>query len=983
MPSVSQPDRSVVEPLVRKLRATVRGEVRFDDGSRALYSTDASNYRQLPIGVVLPRSTDDVLATIAACREHNVPLLSRGGGTSLAGQCCNVAVVMDFSKYLNRVLSIDPDRKLGTVQPGCVLDTLREAAEAYHLTFGPDPATHNHNTLGGMIGNDSCGVRSVMAAFEGDGARTADNVLSMDIVTYDGLRMTVGPTSESELADIIAAGGARGEIYGRLKALRDKYADKIREKYPHIPRRVSGFNLPYLLPEHGCNVARALVGSEGTCVTVLEATMNLLHSPPFRSLLVLGYPDVYSAGDHVMEVMKHRPTGLEGIDDELIGYMKKKGMHLDDVQLLPEGKGWLLVEFGGESKDEADSKARGAMDDLRQSDAPPSMKLFDDEHEEHLVWEVRESGLGATADVPGEPASWPGWEDSAVPPEKVGPYLRALRKLFQQYGYRAALYGHFGQGCIHCRIPFDLRSASGVAKFRRFLDEASDLVISMGGSISGEHGDGQARAELLPKMFGQELVDAFREFKAIWDPRGMMNPGKVVDPNPITSQLRLGADYAPKQLPTHFQFPDDKGSFAEATLRCVGVGECRRHEGGTMCPSYMVTREEEHSTRGRARMLFEMLQGEAITKTWKSEHVHQALDLCLSCKGCKGDCPVNVDMATYKSEFLSHYYEGKLRPRHAYGFGHIDRWSRLAAVAPRVVNFLTQTPGLRSVAKLAAGMASARRVPTFATHTFKHWFAHRPAPPQRNPATQRVVLFADTFNNHFHPDTARAAVTVLEAAGFDVQVPQGPLCCGRPLYDYGYLDEAKTYLRRILSALATDIAAGTPMVVLEPSCAAVFRDELVNLFPGEDAAQRLCRQTFLLSEFLEQRARHFALPRLERPALVHGHCHHKAIMKMTDELAVLDRLGLDHRSPDKGCCGMAGAFGFERGAHYELSIKVGEQSLIPAVRNATEETLLIADGFSCREQISQMTGRHALHLAEIVQLALNQNVPQPVQDSRH
>ncbi len=975
MPTATQPDAARVRALVADLRAAVRGEVRFDAGTRALYSTDASNYRQLPIGVVIPRSVDDVIATLTACRQHDVPLLSRGGGTSLAGQCCNVAVVIDFSKYLNRVVAIDPDRKLARVEPGCVLDTLRNAAEAYELTFGPDPATHNHNTLGGMIGNDSCGVRSVMAAFDGDGARTADNVESMEIVTYEGHRMTVGRTSEEELARIIAAGGPRGEIYSKLRHLRDTYANPIRAKYPDIPRRVSGFNLPYLLPEHGCNVARALVGSEGTCVTVLEATMNLLHSPQARSLLVLGYPDVYSAGDHAPEIMKHRPTGLEGIDDQLIGYMKKKHMHLEDIQLLPEGKGWLLVEFGGDTKDEADAKARAAMDDLRRDPNPPSMKLFDNAHEEHLVWTVRESGLGATADLPGEPNTWPGWEDSAVPPDRVGPYLRELRQLFHRYDYRAALYGHFGQGCIHCRIPFDLQTAPGIAKFRAFLDDASDLVLRFGGSLSGEHGDGQSRAELLPKMFGDDLVQAFREFKGIWDPRGRMNPGKVVDPFPITSNLRLGADYAPMHPPTHFRYPDDDGDFAKAALRCVGVGECRRHEGGTMCPSYMVTRDEEHSTRGRARMLFEMLQGDAITQGWKSEHVHQALDLCLSCKGCKGDCPVNVDMATYKSEFLSHYYEGRRRPRHAYAFGHIDRWSRLASLAPRLVNFTSHAPGLRAVAKWVAGMAPERTVPAFAPETFKHWFARR-APRQGQHRT--VVLWADTFNNHFHPDTARAAVAVLEAAGFTVRVPGGPLCCGRPLYDYGYLDEAKAYLRRILSALAADIAAGTPIVVLEPSCAAVFRDELINLFPDDGAAKRLCRQTMLLSEFLEQHADDFTIPRLERRAVVHGHCHHKAVMKMKAEIQLLDRIGLDCSYPDHGCCGMAGAFGFERGAHYDLSVKCGERKLIPAVRAAPEDTLLIADGFSCREQISQMTGRHALHFAEVVQLALQQDAPQPV-----
>lgn len=962
--------------LARELSAKILGEVRFDNGSRALYATDASNYRQIPIGVVIPKSKEDVVETIAACRRYNAPILSRGGGTSLAGQCCNVAVVMDFSKYLNRVLEVDPIRKLARVEPGCVLDTLRNAAEEYQLTFGPDPATHSHNTLGGMIGNDSCGVHSVMAAFEGDGARTADNIEELEILTYDGFRMKVGRTTEEELPAIIAKGDRRGEIYAQLKTLRDKYANKIRERYPDIPRRVSGFNLPYLLPEHGFNVARALVGSEGTCVTVLEATVNLVHSPPFRSLLVLGYPDVYSAGDHVPEILTHKPTGLEGIDHVLIEYMKKKGLHVDDIKILPGGKGWLLVEFGGNDKNESDHKARGLMTELSKNSNPPTMKLFDDPAEGQLIWEVRESGLGATANVPGEPANWPGWEDSAVPPEKVGQYLRALRSLFHKYGYNASLYGHFGQGCIHCRIPFDLRTQPGIVKFRAFLDEAADLVVGLGGSLSGEHGDGQSRAELLPKMFGNELVKAFREFKSIWDPRWKMNPGKVVDPNKITDNLRLGENYRPPQPATHFQFPNDDGSFAEATLRCVGVGKCRREEGGTMCPSYMVTREEKDSTRGRARMLFEMLQGEAITEGWQSEHVKDALDLCLSCKGCKGDCPVNVDMATYKSEFLSHYYEGRWRPRHAFGFGHVDRWSRLAAIAPLIVNFFTQTPVLRDIAKLVAGIAPERKIPAYAAQTFKHWFFARNKKKKDQDADQtekpEVILWADTFNNHFHPTTAQAAVEVLEEAGFRVSVPRANLCCGRPLYDYGYLDEAKRYLKRTLDALSTDIEKGTPIVVLEPSCAAVFRDELVNLLPGEKKAKQLHDQTFLLSEFLKHHAKHIELPKLNRKAVLHGHCHHKALMGMTDEESLLSTMGINFESPEAGCCGMAGAFGFERGEHYDVSIKCGERGLLPKVREVTRDTLLIADGFSCREQISQETDRHALHLAQVIQMALRE-----------
>jgi FAD/FMN-containing dehydrogenase/Fe-S oxidoreductase len=954
--------------LAAALRRQIQGEVRFDDGSRALYATDGSNYRQVPIGVVIPRNAEEVVQTIALCRRHGAPVLARGGGTSLAGNCCNVAVVMDLSKYMCQIIELDPQQKRAWVQPGVILDDLRQAAEAHHLTFAPDPATHNHCTLGGMIGNNSCGIHSVMAG------RTADNIEEMEIVTYDGLRMRVGQTSDAELEQIIRTGGRRGEIYAQLRALRDRYAGLIRQRYPQIPRRVSGYNLDELLPESGFQVARALVGTEGTCATVLEATVRLVYSPPARSLLVLGYPDVYSAGDHVMEILAHGPVGLEGIDARLVEYMKKKKLHPEDIELLPEGSGWLLAEFGGESKDESDGRARQLMEELKKNGHAPGMKLFDDPAQEKMVWQIRESGLGATAFVPGSPDAWPGWEDSAVPPEKTGNYLRELRKLLDKYGYECALYGHFGQGCIHCRISFDLKTAEGIKHYRSFIDETTDLVISYGGSFSGEHGDGQSRAEFLPKMFGEELVGAFREFKTIWDPDWRMNPGKVVDPYRIDEHLRLGTSYSPPQPATHFQYPEDHGSFARAALRCVGVGKCRRMSGGTMCPSYMVTKEEEATTRGRAHALFEMLQGDPISGGWHDKHVKETLDLCLSCKGCKHDCPVNVDMATYKAEFLSHYYAGRLRPRSAYSMGLLSLWARLASFMPGITNAVTQAPLLSGIARAAAGIAPERELPQFARQTFKAWF-HQRGP--RNQWQPKVILWPDTFNNYFHPETAQAAVEVLEAAGYQIIVPQQALCCGRPLYDYGMLDTAKRWLREIIETLRPEIQAGTPIVGLEPSCAAVFRDELVNLFPHDEDANRLSRQTFLLSEFLEKKAKDYTLPQLHRKAVVHGHCHHKAIMSMGDEEKVLKKLGLDFEVLDSGCCGMAGSFGFEPGDHYDVSVKVGERVLLPAVRDAEKDALIITDGFSCRTQIAQHTDRRALHLAQVIQMALREGSKGP------
>jgi len=949
------------DALAAELRATISGEVRFDDGTRALYAVDGSNYRQVPIGVVIPKTIEEVIQVVAVARKHGAPLLPRGGGTSLAGQSCNVAVIIDFSKYLNQILEINPEEKYAWVQPGCVLDHLRNRANEFNLTFGPDPSTHEYCNLGGMIGNNSCGVHSVMAG------RTVDNVLELDILTYDGERMRVGPTSDAEFEEIVRAGGRRGEIYSRLRVLRDQYADLIRSRYPNIPRRVSGYSLDELLPQRGFNVAKALVGAEGTCVITLAAKVRLVDWPKKRTTLVLGYKDVYAAADNVPEVCKAQPIGLEGMDDVLIENMKKKNLHPKSIAMLPEGKGWLLCEFGGDTKEESNAKARALMERLGRQPDPPNMKLFIDEQETLLVWKARESGLGATSQVPGEPEAWEGWEDAAVAPEKLGEYLRALHRLLAKYGYHCALYGHFGDACVHMRIDFDLVTEKGIKNFRAFVEEAADMVVQMGGSLSGEHGDGQARGELLVRMFGPELMEAFREFKRIWDPAWKMNPGKKIDANPLDENLRLGATYRPAPVKTYFSFPEDHGHFPETTLRCVGVSKCRKDEGGTMCPSYMVTREEKHSTRGRARLLFEMLRGDPLAGGWKSDYVKDALDLCLACKACKSECPVNVDMATYKAEFLAHYYEDRSRPRAAYSMGLIQRWAGMARIAPWLVNFLGRAPGSSQLMKWVGGISQKRRVPAFADETFTAWFRRRPVRNQNRPS---VILWPDTFSNNFHPEIAKAAVEVLEHAGYQVRIPQQSLCCGRPLYDFGMLDKAKATLEQTLAVLRSDIAAGTPIIGLEPSCVSVFRDEMTNLLGGSEEAQRLRAQTYLLSEFLVNKAG-YRPPQLKRKAIVHGHCHHKSVLKFDSEAELLKRTGLDFQVLDSGCCGMAGSFGFEADK-YEVSVKIGERVLLPAVRNAAADTLIITDGFSCFQQIEGLTGRRALHIAEVLQMAIRE-----------
>jgi len=955
-----------VTALESELRQNLQGEVRFDAGTRAMYAVDASNYRQVPIGVVVPKSVDDVVQAMAVCRTYRAPVLSRGGGTSLAGQCCNVGVVIDFSKYLNHILELNPSGNYARVQPGTICDDLVKAAHPHQLTWGPQPATHSRCVFGGMLGNNSCGAHAQM------NGPAVNNTEELDILLYDGTRMTAGWVSEAEWQERMRQPGRVGEIFAKLMSLRQRYQLLIEKNFPKIIRRVSGYNLDQLIPdEHGrINLARALVGSESTCITILEAKVKLIYNHPERVILLLGYPDVYQAGDDVPEVLKYSPIALEGLDDRLIENVQKKGgPHRKYLPLLPEGKGWLMVEIGYGTQQEAIEQAHRLMDDLKQRSNPPRMKLFVDKEEQHHIWEIRESGLGATAFVPGEPDSWPGWEDSAVAPEKVGNYLRELRKLYDKYSYNPALYGHFGQGCIHCRVDFDLYTAPGIRKWRSFMEEATDLVVKFGGSLSGEHGDGQSRAEFLHKMFGAELVQAFREFKSIWDPDWKMNPGKVVDPYRIDENLRLGPAYTPREPATHFKYPEDGGSFAHAVLRCVGIGKCRRLDGktddDTMCPSFMVTREERDSTRGRAHHLWEMLHGDVIQEGWRDEHVKQSLDLCLSCKGCKGDCPVNVDMATYKSEFLSHYWKGRLRPRYAYAFGWINKWARLASIAPGFANLFTQLPVLRNVAKYAVGAPQQRQIPAFAPQNFKAWFRKRGI---RNEGRERVLLFADTFNNYFKPETAQAAVEVLEGAGYQVVVPQEPLCCGRPLYDYGFLDMAQSYFDQIFRALEPEIEQGTPMVVLEPSCCSVFRDELNGLRPDSRQAHKLMEQTFTLAEFLQKKAPRYQPPKLRRKAVLHGHCHHKAIMRMDCDKELLNKMQLEIAELDSGCCGMAGSFGYEK-EKYEVSMKAGERVLLPAVRKAGLSTIIMSDGFSCKEQIEQDTDRHALHTAEVLALA--------------
>jgi Fe-S oxidoreductase len=838
---------------------------------------------------------------------------------------------------------------------------------------GPKPSTHVSCTIGGMIGNNSCG--STAQAY----GKMADSVQRLEILTYDGLRTWTGLTSDADYQQILAAGGRKADVYRRLRAIRDNYLGPIRTGYPDIPRRVSGYNLDHLLPEKQFHVARALVGSESTLVTVLAAEIKLVEMPKFRSLVVLGYPDIALAADVVPLVTSHNPLACEGLDDVLISLEREEHLAPGALDKLPEGSGWLMVQFGGDTEREAGERARALIDAVQaDGDHPrPHVAYIEDPAVEDNLNQVRELGLGATAYPPHKHETHEGWEDAAVPPERLGGYLRDFRTLLARHGYQgASLYGHFGHGCVHTRIPFELHTEEGVAGYRSFAQDAADLVVSYGGSLSGEHGDGQSRGELLPKMFGPELMRAFGEMKDVFDPDNRMNPGKVVRPYRLDENLTLRGWFPREPRKTFFQYPHSGGKFSGAATRCVGVGKCRGDEGGVMCPSYRVTREEEHSTRGRARLLLEMVRGEVVTGGWRSDEVRDALDLCLACKGCRKECPVGVDMATYKAEFLAHHYAGRVRPASHYSMGWLPVIARLVTAVPGLpgmVNLAARTPGISQLAKRAGGIDARRALPRFARQRFTSWFRRRAASA---PSARRVILWPDTFSNHFHPEVARAAVTVLERAGFTVDVPAKPVCCGLTWISTGQLGMARRVLRRTVKALLPDLRAGVPVVVLEPSCAAVFRADAAELL-GSDHARLLADRTRTLAELLvesgwrpggllESLSREGPGGSRSSRAIAQVHCHQHAIMGFDPDTEILRRCGVDVEVLDTGCCGLAGNFGFERG-HYEVSVACAERGLWPAARQAAQDTAVLADGFSCRTQLAAgRTGREAVHLAQLL-----------------
>lgn len=943
--------------LLGDLEATVRGAVDFSSRRRAEYSSDASNYRVPPLGVVFPLDAEDVQAAVSVCSSHGVPVTTRGAGTSIAGNSIGPGVVLDLSRHLNGILEIDPEARTARVQAGVVLDDLNAVAAEHGLRFGPDPSTHARCTIGGMIGNDACGSHSVAWG------RTSDNVLELEVLCYDGTRAGTSALPE--------------RITGELRALVEEYRAELRTELGRFSRQVSGYGMHHLLDENGFDVARALVGAEGTCVIVLAATVRLVPLPRRQQLVVAGFTDSVAAADAVPRVLAHKPLTCEGMDDRILDVLRSRRAGAVPDEALPEGSAWLLIDMDG-GPEEADELAVA----LAGSPGATGTKLVTDPVQRKTVWKIREDGSGlATRSVDGTLA-WPGWEDAAVPPENLGGYLREFHQLLERYGLYGVVYGHFGEGCLHVRLDFDFATESGVGRFEMFMAEASRLVVAHGGANSGEHGDGRARSAYLSTMYSARMLDAFERFKAVFDPDGKLNPGVLVRPDGAAENLRLSPAHTWKSLPTKLALHEDKGSIGAAVHRCVGVAKCRTGSGGVMCPSYRATRDEKDSTRGRARVLQEMLLGETIQDGWRSDEVGEALDLCLSCKGCKSDCPVGVDMASYKSEYLYQRYKRRLRPASHYSMGWLPLAARAATRMPRLVNRLMSSR-MSGLIKRLGGIARQRELPSFAGRTFLDWYSERAssgALDGHGGARGSVLLWADTFTNFFNPSVGIAAVEVLEAAGFEVLVPERPRCCGLTWVSTGQLGMARRQLRKSLDTMEPLLEAGLPVVVLEPSCAALFRSDATELLADDPRAAAMAGETYTLAEFLRAHAPDWSPPAVEGTAAVQVHCHQHAIMGSRPDAEVLAATGASAHMLDAGCCGLAGNFGFEAD-HYEVSRQVAEQGVLPALAAAPEGAAVVADGFSCRTQFAQLGGVHSVHLAELLRDALRgETAKRPMDD---
>ena len=941
--------------IAQALRAAMRGEVDESSRRRAEYSSDASNYRVVPQVVAFPRDTDDILAVAGVSRRTGTPLTTRGAGTSIAGNAVGAGIILDTSRHLGKILDLDPEARTARVEPGVILASLQAAAAAHGLRFGPDPSTQSRATLGGMIGNNACGAHALAYG------RTADNVLELDVIDGAGRRFT--------------AGHGLDPVPG-LDSLVTANLALLRKEFGRLRRQVSGYSLEHLLPENGASLARALAGTEGTVATMLGATVGLVPVAPAHALVVLGYPDVADAADAVPAILAHAPLAIEGLDARMVDVVRRrKGS--SRVPELPPGDAWLMVEMGADSAAEAVSLAQAMV----AGAGAVAAAVIPAGPEASAIWRIREDGAGLGGRTPANKQAWPGWEDAAVQPARLGTYLREFRALLASYQLDGLLYGHFGDGCIHVRIDFPLDQPGGPGVMRKFLTDAAHLVAAHGGSLSGEHGDGRARSELLPVMYSPDALAAFGAFKHLLDPADLLNPGVLVRPRPLDADLRRPAA-APLPRQAGFAFTEDDGDLTTAVHRCVGVGKCRADSsgsGGFMCPSYLATRDEKDSTRGRARVLQEMANGTLVSAGWRSPEVRDSLDLCLSCKACSADCPAGVDMARYKSEVAYRAYRRRLRPRSHYALGQLPRWARLAGVAPRLANALLRIGPLATAVLAAGGMDTRRAIPSFAEVPFRRSAARRSAArpaaarsasPVPDPSRRPVVLWADSFSDAFDPGVPQAALTVLAQAGYQVIVPERSACCGLTWISTGQLGGARRRLGALLDVLGPYAEAGVPIVGLEPSCTAVLRCDLGDLFPGDARATAVAAATRTLAELLTAPpplgpGPQWAPPDLAGTEIIaQPHCHHYSVMGYGPDRALLAAAGATVTTL-AGCCGLAGNFGMEKG-HYEVSAAVAELALLPALRGAAPGTVFLADGFSCRTQAGQLGGVRGQHLAQIL-----------------
>ena len=956
--------RPALAQLETQLAESIDGRCDFSEAGIALYTSDASNYRQIPLGVVFPTSIEDIVTTTRLCRESGLPVLMRGAGTSQNGQTVNEAIILDCSQHLNRVLEIDTAAGSALVEPGVVCDALKGEAEQHGLTWGPDPATHSRCTLGGMIGNNSCGPHSMLAG------KTVENVLELEVLTSDGARFWVGPTSNEEFNKIVAANDRQAEIYRELKAIVDEYADQIRARYPDIKRRVSGYNLDQLLPENGFNVARALVGTEGTCVTVLQARLNLIENPKHKRLIVLGFKDIYTAGDTVPDIMPFKPIAMEGLDWTIIGGLLDRNLRQAEVAMLPPGRAWILVELAADDPAALETRCSEFEQAMNECKTVQSVLPVTDPDTITGIWSIREQGASATSMslIPEDPDPVIGWEDTAVDPMRLGDYLREFNALVARYGYTTSLYGHFGDGCIHARITFDTRSTEGVAHWRNFSNDIANLVVRYGGSLSGEHGDGQAKAEFLPIMFGEELMTAFKRFKQTWDPELRMNPGKVIDANLMDENLRYGPDYKPADVATTLHFQEDIGGFKRTTERCIGMGKCRSATGA-MCPSYQATGEERYSTRGRAHLLHELVRGDVITDGWKNTDIAESLEHCLSCKACKSECPTQVDIATYKAEFMAKHYAAARRPLHHYPLAHIGTLLPRIAKFSRLANFLQQGLSGKLTKKLL-NIHNDKTLPALSAQSFSAWARENATDKNEhfyfvgNTQHAKVVLWADSVNNHYRPDILISAANVLTKSNFCVAVAKQRFCCGRPLYEYGFLPQATRQLENILKNFHAELPDTASVVVLEPSCLSVFKDEMLRLYPTDPRATDLCSRASTLSAFLADNS--IAPTRKLDKGILHIHCHDKALSQAGFDRELMKRCFEHIVEPETGCCGMAGTYGIKQKTRH-IGQRLFERQLGLSIKSKTPDTIIVTNGFSCAEHIMDNSGELALHPVQVLE----------------